>query len=53
MNKEKYITVSKEFLEIYKNFNVYSQVESLKKLSRKELLLMLILGVDSFLRRIQ
>lgn len=41
-------TVTPLFVEIYKLFNVVSQVERLKNLSRKELLLMLTLAVDTF-----
>ena len=48
MNKEKYITVSDDFVEIYKMFNVNRQTEKMKKLSRKELMLMLVLAIDSF-----
>lgn len=40
--------VSNDFVEIYKKFNVVNQVEKMKSLSRKELLLLLVLGVDSF-----
>jgi hypothetical protein len=48
MDKEKYITVSDNFVEIYKMFNVNRQTEKMKKLSRKELMLMLVLAIDSF-----
>ena len=48
MYKEKYITVSDNFVEIYKMFNVNRQTEKMKKLSRKELMLMLVLAIDSF-----
>lgn len=48
MNKEKYITVSDDFVAIYKMFNVNRQTEKMKKLSRKELMLMLVLAIDSF-----
>jgi hypothetical protein len=43
----KYITVSDKFVKIYKFMNVV-KVEEIKELSRKELMLMLILSVDSF-----
>lgn len=48
MEKNKYITVSNKFVEIYKMFNVVKQTESLSQLSRKELMLMLVLSIDSF-----
>ena len=48
MDKNKYITVSDEFVEIYKMFNVIKQTEKLNQLSRKELMLMLVLSIDSF-----
>ena len=35
--KVKNITVSNEFVDIYKNFNVVSQVDNMKKLSKREL----------------
>ena len=44
----KFITVSKEFVEIFKMFNVVKQTEEMKRLSRKELMLLLIVSVDSF-----
>ena len=44
---KKYITVSDKFVKIYKFMNVI-KVEEIKELSRKELMLMLILAVDSF-----
>jgi hypothetical protein len=40
--------VSDNFVEIYKMFNVNRQTEKMKKLSRKELMLMLVLAIDSF-----
>ena len=40
--------VSKEFVEIYKNFNVINQTEKIKNLTRKERILLLILAIDSF-----
>lgn len=48
MYEKKNIMVSNEFVEIYKHFNVISQVEKMNKLSRKELFLMLILAFDNF-----
>lgn len=44
MNKE----VSDLFINIYQNFNVVNQVEKMRQLSRKELLLLLILATDSY-----
>lgn len=44
MNKE----VSDLFIDIYQNFNIINQVEKMKQLSRKELLLLLILATDSY-----
>lgn len=44
MNKE----VSDLFIDIYQNFNVISQVEKMRQLSRKELLLLLVLSTDSY-----
>jgi len=41
--------ISDIFLDIYKNFNVCSQSDKMKQLSRKELLLLLVLTSDSFL----
>ena len=46
--KQNTINVSKEFVEIYKLFNVNRQSDNMKLLSRKELLLLLILSIDSF-----
>jgi hypothetical protein len=40
------ITVSDEFLSIYKNFNVFDQVHNMKKLSKLELYLIIILCLD-------
>ena len=48
MEKEEYLTVSEKFVDIYKMFNVVNQTEKMKELSRKELMLMLVLGIDSF-----
>jgi hypothetical protein len=44
--KTKTINVSGEFVDIYKNFNVSSQVDKMKSLSKKELYLLLILCLD-------
>lgn len=40
--------VSKEFIEIYKNFNIFNQTEAMWELSRKELLLLLTVVIDNF-----
>jgi hypothetical protein len=48
MEKNKYITVSDNFVETYKMFNVIKQTEKLNQLSRKELMLILVLSIDSF-----
>ena len=45
---EKNIEVSKQFFEIYKNFNVVSQVEEMKQLEKRELYLLLTLCLDKF-----
>jgi hypothetical protein len=42
------LTVSDLFKEIYLNFNVTKQSEKIKNLTRKELLLLLILSIDNF-----
>lgn len=42
------ITVSNTFLDIYKMFSVTDQISEMNKLSRKELLLLIILAIDSF-----
>lgn len=44
----KNLVVSDEFFEIFKNFNVVSQVEEMKKLSKKELYLLLTVCLDKF-----
>jgi hypothetical protein len=46
--KEKNITVSNEFVDIYKNFNVVSQVDNMNKLSKRELYLLLTVCLDKF-----
>jgi hypothetical protein len=40
------LIVSDEFIEIYRNFNVYDQTEQINKLSDRERFLLLILCVD-------
>jgi hypothetical protein len=45
MNDKK-IVVSDLFLDIYKNFNVCSQVEKMNTLPRKELYLLILLALD-------
>jgi len=42
------INVSELFFEIYKNFNVISQVEKMKQLSKRELYLLLTVCLDKF-----
>lgn len=42
----KKIVVSELFIDIYKKFNVVTQVEEMKKLSRKELYLLLTVCLD-------
>lgn len=44
--EENKIKVSDDFVEIYKNFNVYDQVEKMKQLSKKELYLLLTICLD-------
>ncbi len=45
---EKIIKVSDLFIEIYQNFNITNQYEEMKKLSKKELYLLLTLCIDKF-----
>lgn len=45
-SKAKKIKVSDEFIDIYRNFNVYSQIDKLKSMSKKDLYLMLTLCLD-------
>lgn len=40
------LSVSEDFINIYRNINVTEQVDKMKKLSRKELLLLLLLCLD-------
>ena len=42
----KQLKVSKEFVDIFKNFNVINKVEEIKALSKKELYLLLTLCLD-------
>lgn len=44
--KENKIKVSDEFIDIYKNFNVSSQIDKMQKLSKRELYLLLVLCLD-------
>ncbi len=48
MENKKTVAVSDEFVKIYKNFNVVNQVEEMKKLSKRELYLLLTLSLDKF-----
>ena len=44
----KTLVVSDEFFEIFKNFNVVTQVEEMKNLSKRELYLLLTVCLDKF-----
>ena len=44
----KNLVVSEQFVEIFKNFNVVTQVEEMKKLSKRELYLLLTVCLDKF-----
>lgn len=48
MNKSENLVVSDLFIEIYKNFNVFNQVQNMKSLSKKELYLLLTVCIDNF-----
>jgi len=48
IENEKMIKVSDECKNIYKNLNVLNQVDEIKKLSKRELYLLLMLGLDKF-----
>lgn len=48
IDKEIKLNVSDEFLDIYLNMNVNSQIEKMKELSKKELYLLLITVLDKF-----
>lgn len=43
---ENKVTVSKKFVEVFKNFNVNDQIEEIKKLSKKEIYLLLAHCLD-------
>ncbi len=47
-SQEKKVNVSKLFFEIYKNFNVFSQVDRMNQLNDRELYLLLTLCLDKF-----
>ncbi len=47
-SQEKKVNVSKLFFEIYKNFNVVSQVDRMNQLNDRELYLLLTLCLDKF-----
>ncbi len=47
-SQEKKVNVSKLFFEVYKNFNVTSQVDRMKQLNDRELYLLLTLCLDKF-----
>jgi hypothetical protein len=42
------VIVSNKFIEIYKNFNVVSQIKQMEELSREELLLLLIITFRTY-----
>ena len=44
----KNINVSKDFVDIYTNFNVITQVEKMKQLTKRELYLLLTVCLDKF-----
>ncbi len=44
----KNIQVSNEFVDIYTNFNVVTQVEKMKQLTKRELYLLLTVCLDKF-----
>lgn len=46
MKTEKSIPVTDDFVEIFQNFNVFSQINKMKKLSRRELYLLLVACLD-------
>lgn len=46
MEENKKIKASDEFIDIYRNFNVYNQIDKLKSMSKKDLYLMLTLCLD-------
>lgn len=44
----KNLIVSEQFVEIFKNFNVVTQVENMKQLTKRELYLLLTVCLDKF-----
>lgn len=44
----KYVTVSNNFVEIFKMFNVIKQTENIKLLTRKERILLLVAALDMY-----
>lgn len=46
MEENKKIKVSDEFIELYRNFNVYEQSNKIKSLNKKDLYLLLTLCLD-------
>jgi hypothetical protein len=46
VEKENKIVVSDEFVNIYKNFNILSQVDEMNKLDKRELYLLLTFSLD-------
>lgn len=46
MEENKKIKVSDEFIELYRNFNVYEQSNKMKSLNKKDLYLLLTLCLD-------
>ena len=46
--KDNQIHVSNEFVDIFSNFNVVTQVEKMKKLTKRELYLLLTVCLDKF-----
>jgi len=48
LTKESQIHVSNEFVDIFSNFNVVTQVEKMKQLTKRELYLLLTVCLDKF-----
>lgn len=48
IGKKKTTPVSDLFIQIYKNFNVMSQIDNIKELSKRELYLLITLAIDKF-----
>jgi hypothetical protein len=46
LKKDKEVIVSDQFIDIYKNFNVYNQVERVRNLSSRERYLLIMLCLD-------